>query len=155
MKVSSRSTLGPQRPTTRITWERWEQGITSSKFASTRRTRFGSCCTADRAVWGTGSARILSSLRGRICGDYRQNLPDIDLAYFEEGTKFFSDYVEAVGWAQDYARWNRRIMMDNVVSAVRHSGEVPPFYGRGAGDQLPPQLRRARAALRRGGFRHA
>ncbi len=56
-----------------------------------------------------------------------KNLPDIDLAYFEEGTKYFNDYVEAVGWAQDYARWNRRIMMDNVVSAVRHSGELPPF----------------------------
>jgi tRNA-splicing ligase RtcB (3'-phosphate/5'-hydroxy nucleic acid ligase) len=57
----------------------------------------------------------------------QRNLPDIDLAYFEEGSKFFRDYVEAVGWAQDYARWNRRIMMDNVVSAVRHSGQVAPF----------------------------
>src|SRR5947207_10888978 len=34
----------------------------------------------------------------------QKNLPDIDLAYFEEGTKYFNDYVEAVGWAQDYAR---------------------------------------------------
>ncbi len=57
----------------------------------------------------------------------QKNLPDIDLAYFEEGSKFFNDYVDAVGWAQDYARWNRRIMMDNIVSAIRHSGEVPPF----------------------------
>jgi tRNA-splicing ligase RtcB len=57
----------------------------------------------------------------------QRNLPDIDLAYFEEGTRYFRDYVEAVGWAQDYARLNRRIMMDNIVSAVRHSGEVPPF----------------------------
>jgi tRNA-splicing ligase RtcB len=57
----------------------------------------------------------------------QKNLPDKDLAYFSEGTKYFNDYVEAVSWAQDYARWNRRIMMDNVIAAVRHSGEVPPF----------------------------
>jgi len=57
----------------------------------------------------------------------QKNLPDIDLAYFEEGTKYFNDYVEAVGWAQDYARWNRRIMMDNIVNAIRNSGELPPF----------------------------
>ena len=35
------------------------------------------------------------------------NLPDRDLAYFAEGTPSFDDYVEAVGWAQDYARANR------------------------------------------------
>jgi tRNA-splicing ligase RtcB len=57
----------------------------------------------------------------------QKNLPDVDLAYFNEGTKYFDDYVEAVGWAQDYARRNRRIMMDNVVAAVRNSGESPPF----------------------------
>ncbi|HYI94917.1 MAG TPA: RtcB family protein [Bryobacteraceae bacterium] len=57
----------------------------------------------------------------------QKNLPDRDLAYFPEGTKYFDDYVEAVGWAQEYARQNRQIMMDNVISAMRHSGEVPPF----------------------------
>jgi tRNA-splicing ligase RtcB len=57
----------------------------------------------------------------------QQNLPDKDLAYLREGTKYFDDYVEAVEWAQDFARWNRRIMMENVVAAVRHSGLVPPF----------------------------
>jgi tRNA-splicing ligase RtcB len=56
----------------------------------------------------------------------QRNLPDKDLAYFDEGTKFFDDYVEAVGWAQDYARENRRIMMENIISAMRHSGELPP-----------------------------
>jgi tRNA-splicing ligase RtcB len=55
------------------------------------------------------------------------NLPDKDLAYFPEGTKYFNDYVEAVGWAQEFARENRQIMMDNVIAAVRNSGEVPPF----------------------------
>lgn len=57
----------------------------------------------------------------------QKNLPDKDLAYFTEGTKYFNDYVEAVEWAQDFARWNRRIMMENILAAVRHSGLVPPF----------------------------
>ncbi|HLK62652.1 MAG TPA: RtcB family protein [Bryobacteraceae bacterium] len=55
------------------------------------------------------------------------NLPDIDLAYFPEHTSHFDDYVEAVGWAQDYARWNRHLMMEQIVGAVRNSGEVPLF----------------------------
>ncbi|MFT3735013.1 MAG: RtcB family protein [Rhodocyclaceae bacterium] len=54
--------------------------------------------------------------------DMRQhiaNLPDKDLAYFEEGSQHFDDYVEAVGWAQDYARRNRAVMMQNVIAAAR------------------------------------
>jgi tRNA-splicing ligase RtcB len=47
------------------------------------------------------------------------NLPDRDLAYFEEGSTHFADYVEAVGWAQDYARRNRDVMMANVIAAAR------------------------------------
>ncbi len=57
----------------------------------------------------------------------QKNLPDKDLAYFSEGTKYFDDYVEAVGWAQEFARENRQIMMDNILYAIRHSGEVPTF----------------------------
>ena len=55
------------------------------------------------------------------------NLPDKDLAYFSEGTEHFDDYVEAVEWAQDFARFNRDLMMQQVVNAVRASGEVRPF----------------------------
>jgi tRNA-splicing ligase RtcB len=58
---------------------------------------------------------------------YFINLPDIDLAYFPERTEHFDDYVEAVEWAQDYARRNRDLMMEQIVQAVRDSGEVPPF----------------------------
>jgi tRNA-splicing ligase RtcB len=46
-------------------------------------------------------------------------LPDRDLAYFPEGAQHFDDYVEAVGWAQDYARANREEMMDLVLGAMR------------------------------------
>jgi tRNA-splicing ligase RtcB len=52
-------------------------------------------------------------------------LPDRDLAYFPEGAAHFEDYVEAVGWAQDYARTNREEMMTLVLEAmVRH---LPDF----------------------------
>ena len=55
------------------------------------------------------------------------NLPDVDLAYFPERTEHFDDYIEAVEWAQDYARRNRDLMMEQIVAVVRASGEVPPF----------------------------
>jgi len=47
------------------------------------------------------------------------NLPDQDLAYFPEGTDHFDDYVEAVEWAQDFAKLNRRVMMSHVIDAIR------------------------------------
>ncbi len=50
------------------------------------------------------------------------NLPDRDLAYFSEGSAYFDDYVEAVGWAQDYARTNREVMMLRVLDAL--AGEL-------------------------------
>jgi len=58
------------------------------------------------------------------------HLPDADLAYFPEGARHFDDYVEAVGWAQDYARANREEMMDLVLEAMRR--HVPAFEVRGA-----------------------
>ena len=53
--------------------------------------------------------------------DMRQwflNLPDENLAYFPEGTTHFDDYCEAVSWAQDYARTNRQLMMQQVLGAL-------------------------------------
>lgn len=47
------------------------------------------------------------------------NLPDRDLAYLKEGTRSFDDYVEAVEWAQDFARQNRAVMMLAVLDAAR------------------------------------
>jgi len=55
------------------------------------------------------------------------DLPDANLAYLPHGSKHFDDYVEAVHWAQDFAVWNRRLMMEAVVQSVRDSGVVPPF----------------------------
>jgi tRNA-splicing ligase RtcB (3'-phosphate/5'-hydroxy nucleic acid ligase) len=52
-------------------------------------------------------------------------LPDRDLAWLDEGTKLFADYVEAVGWAQDYAAANRREMMELILGALRR--QLPGF----------------------------
>jgi len=65
--------------------------------------------------------------------DFSRNhihLPDADLAYFPEGAQHFDDYVEAVGWAQDYARANREEMMDLVLDAMRR--HLPSFEVTGA-----------------------
>jgi tRNA-splicing ligase RtcB len=52
-------------------------------------------------------------------------VPDKDLAFFMEGEDLFDDYVEAVGWAQDYARANREVMMERTLRALRDN--LPKF----------------------------
>ncbi len=46
-------------------------------------------------------------------------LPDRDLAYFEEGARYFGDYVRSVSWAQRFAQLNREVMMRRVVEAAK------------------------------------
>jgi tRNA-splicing ligase RtcB len=55
------------------------------------------------------------------------HLPDRDLAYLPEGTVHFGHYVQAVGWAQDYAMKNRELMMSRVMAALRVEGALPAF----------------------------
>lgn len=45
-------------------------------------------------------------------------LPDKDLSYLVENTEIFDDYVDAVGWAQNYAKINREIIMKNTLKAL-------------------------------------
>ncbi len=47
------------------------------------------------------------------------HLPDADLAYLPEGSEHFDQYVEAVEWAQNFARVNREVMMARVIGAVK------------------------------------
>ena len=47
------------------------------------------------------------------------HLPDRDLAWLDEGTPAFGEYVEAVHWAQDYALENRREMMKAILESIR------------------------------------
>lgn len=54
------------------------------------------------------------------------NVPDENLAYFKEGSEHFEDYVQAVGWAQNFARENRKLMMKHVLEALMRS-KLPEF----------------------------
>jgi len=53
------------------------------------------------------------------------HLPDRDLAWLDQGSKPFDDYVEAVGWAQDYAFANRTEMLELILEALRR--HLPEF----------------------------
>ena len=66
--------------------------------------------------------RAKQEMERYFIGDY---LPDSNLAYLVEHTEIFNDYVQAVGWAQDYALSNRKAMMDATVEALRTL--LPPF----------------------------
>lgn len=95
------------------------------------------CLDESDAVWvmlhsgsrGTGNLigtyfieRAREALAHRVLGFH---LPDKDLAFFMEGEPLFDDYVEAVSWAQDYARQNREAMMARVLAEMRH--RLPKF----------------------------
>jgi len=47
-------------------------------------------------------------------------LADQDLAWLDEGTAEFDSYIEAMHWAQDYARFNRDTMMNLVLADMKH-----------------------------------
>jgi tRNA-splicing ligase RtcB len=89
------------------------------------------CLDENEAVWvmlhsgsrGVGN-RVGSYFIGLAREDMREhvaNLPDRDLAYLEEGTEHFADYVEAVSWAQEYARTNRELMLSSALGALAKS----------------------------------
>lgn len=52
-------------------------------------------------------------------------LPDMNLAWFDEGTEMFDEYVEGMSWAQGYARLNRDLMMLFVLDALKR--HLKPF----------------------------
>src|SRR5699024_573326 len=54
---------------------------------------------------------------------HQSNLPEEDLAYLQEGTVFFDDYVEAVTRAQYYAKVYREVMTEHTLRAL--SAEIP------------------------------
>jgi tRNA-splicing ligase RtcB len=93
------------------------------------------CLDEERRVWvmlhsgsrGIGNAigSYFIELARRDMERHAAQLPDRDLAYFEEGSEHFADYVEAVGWAQSYAAANREAMMELVLGALRR--HLPAF----------------------------
>jgi len=62
-------------------------------------------------------------------------LPQADLAWLPEGTPEFDAYVKAVGWAQDYARRNRAVLLARALDVLR--GIADPRHKDGAWAWLP------------------
>lgn len=87
------------------------------------------CLDEEQRVWVMlhSGSRGVGNMIGRIFIEKAremlvkrgEHVPDKDLAWFEEGEQEFTDYVEAVNWAQDFARHNREAMMLRVLTAMR------------------------------------
>lgn len=86
------------------------------------------CTDEDDRVWvvlhsgsrGVGNKVAQFHIRraGATLAKYFVELPDPDLAYLVENTAEFSEYVQDMLWAQDYAAQNRRLMMDAALGAL-------------------------------------
>ena len=74
---------------------------------------------------GTGN-HFIEKARNAMRRDWA-NLPDKDLAWLAQGSPAFDDYVEAVGWAQKYAKTNQRMIMQTILAALA-SGELLPKF---------------------------
>lgn len=141
-----KGTWGPQPPT--LVDEAWKQLETSfneltEDYPSLKKTNqhkhlgtlgggnhFIEICLDEKSsVWimlhsgsrGVGNAigTLFIELAKKDMQQHFCNIPDQDLAYFEEGSKYFGDYVKAVGWGQKFAKTNREIMMAHVIAALR------------------------------------
>lgn len=87
------------------------------------------CLDEDGAVWlmlHSGSRGVGNRIGSYFIELARKDmerwlirLPDRDLAYLPEGTEHFVQYMEAVEWAQEYARVNREVMIARVIGALR------------------------------------
>ena len=87
------------------------------------------CLDEHGSVWfmlhsgsrGVGGAmgNLFIELAKKDAQVHERNFPDKDLAYLEEGSQYFGDYVRAVSWAQRFAQANREVMMARVISATR------------------------------------
>lgn len=86
------------------------------------------CKDQNNAVWvvvHTGSRGIgnyLATKHIKIAKQMMQekniSLPDPDLAYFEEGTQEFDNYINDLNWAQHYASHNRQAIMDLILKDI-------------------------------------
>lgn len=86
------------------------------------------CLDEDQRVWvmlHSGSRGIGNAIGSYFINRAKEhmrhwfvNLPDADLSYLPEKTQDFDDYMEAVDWAQDFARVNRELMMHATIQAM-------------------------------------
>lgn len=94
------------------------------------------CLDENNCVWlmlHSGSRGIGNAIGQYFISEARKyivskgiTLEDMDLAWLDDNTELFSDYWNALSWAQEYAKYNREVMMHNIIVAVRK--EIPkPF----------------------------
>lgn len=86
------------------------------------------CIDESKQVWimlhtgsrglGNSIGRYFIQLAKKDMRGHMHNLPDKDLSYFKDGSRHFNDYIEAVAFAQEYAKLNREEMMRLVVRAI-------------------------------------
>ncbi len=154
--IPGRRELGDLAPRLRIIRNRHPELERMQKnFSETWRRQLGSlgggnhfieiCVDETDRVWvmlhsgsrGAGNAigryfigKARNEFERRGTGSEFDKLPDRDLAWFSAGTDLFDEYLEAVGWAQDYAHANRELMLALVLDAIAH--QVPAFELEGA-----------------------
>ena len=96
------------------------------------------CVDTEDAVWlmlHSGSRNIGNMLAQNHIGTAKdlaklaaEKLPDPDLAYFVAGTDEFKQYWADLQWAQDYASFNREVMMARFKRILeKHLGGGKPF----------------------------
>jgi tRNA-splicing ligase RtcB len=89
------------------------------------------CLDEEQRVWvmlhsgsrGTGNVigRLAIERAKEVAASRDYTLPDKDLAWLDEGSPEFDIYIEAMQWAQDYARHNRDLMLAAVMKDLRHT----------------------------------
>jgi len=93
------------------------------------------CLDEGNGVWvmlhsgsrGIGNAigRHFIELAKKDMESHSMHLPDENLAYLEEGSENFNDYIEAITWAQRFASTNRSIMMNHTLLALQKTIPKP------------------------------
>jgi tRNA-splicing ligase RtcB len=95
------------------------------------------CLDKEGCVWimlHSGSRGIGNSI-GTYFGDlakkdmerYFIDLPDMNLAFIPDGAPHFKPYIEAMEWAQKYAKVNRDLMMASSIRAIAKTKLLPKF----------------------------
>ena len=94
------------------------------------------CIDAEEAVWmflhsgsrGVGHkiATHYVNVAKALCAKRGVSLPNPDLAFVEEGTAEFADYIDGLHWAQQFALANREEMMDRFCQQFANWMRVDP-----------------------------
>lgn len=80
--------------------------------------------SGSRGAGNTMAVYYISKAR-KLMQELGIELPDPALAFFEEGTELFDDYMRATDWAQRYAAVNRIAMLEDIAASLK--GVWPNF----------------------------